>query len=164
MRKKLLLAVFCVCLLASCGENTRPSSLMAYVVTGLDNAPASRLMYYSDASPDTDSFLDADHIGEIYYDTFDINALCSDYAVMISCDDSPYEIHILLARAHSDLDEIVSALYGRRDLIQQKKAAEYNISGYERCGESAEVFTHGDYAVLLVTDDNKKAKKIICSH
>ena len=154
---------FSLCLFCSCGK-VSSSSLMAHVITEIGNVPASRLIYYSDASPETVNYLEKEQCGKIYYDSFDINALCLDYSVMIANCDTPYEIHILRARARSDLEEIMSALYIRRDLIQQKNSAEYNTAGYEKTGKSAQVFSKGNYGFLLVTDDNQQAEKIIRSY
>lgn len=160
--KKLLILCVLLCFLSSCG-GASSSSLMAHIVTEIGDVPASRLTYYSDASPETANCLDKAHCAKLYYESFDINALCADYAILIASGDTPYEVHILQARARSDLDEIMSALYARRDLIQQKNSAEYNPEGYERTGKSAQVFSKGNYGFLLVTDDNGRAEKVIRS-
>ena len=47
-----------IIILSACGQYTRSSDVMARVVTDISDLPVSRLIFYSDASPDTDEYLD----------------------------------------------------------------------------------------------------------
>ena len=156
-----MLIAFTICvLLCSCGKQAAPSDIMARVVTELEDVPGSRIIFYSDANPDTESFMKPEAIAAIYYDGFEINSLCEDYAVFMGSSDCPFEIHILKSRATSNMPEILSALQMRKDILQSKNAASYAPDSYD-VTMAAKVFSKGKYAILLVTKDNEKAEKVI---
>ncbi|MCI8590344.1 MAG: DUF4358 domain-containing protein [Clostridiales bacterium] len=134
--------------------------MMARLVTELQDVPETRMIFYNDANPDTENFMTQEYITKIYYQDFEINALCAEYAVFMGSGGAPYEIHILKARATSNMPEILSALQTRKDLLQSKNAAAYNPDAYD-VTMTAKVFSKEKYAVLLVTKDNEQAEKLI---
>ncbi|MCI8331787.1 MAG: DUF4358 domain-containing protein [Clostridiales bacterium] len=134
--------------------------MMARLVTELPNVPEARMIFYSDANPDTENFMTQEYITTIYYQDFELNALCAEYAVFMGSSSTPYEIHILKSRATSNMPEILSALQTRKDLLQSKHAAAYNPEAYDVM-MTAKVFSKEKFAILLVTTDNETAEKII---
>ena len=147
-------------LLTACSDSSKPSDMMARLVTELPDMPETRMIFYSDANPDTENFMTQELIAKNYYQDFEINALCAEYAVFMGSSNTPCEIHILKARAASNMPEILSALQMRKDLLQSKNAAAYNPDAYD-ITMTAKVFSKEKYAVLIVTKDNEKAEKMI---
>lgn len=147
--------------LSACASSPATSDIMARAITELDDMPGSRLIYYSNANPDTEHYLDQTHATQIYYEGFDIYALCDDFTILIGSADTPYEIHILRARASSNVPEILSALQTRKDMLQLKKSTSYNPDAYEATLSSAKAYSQERYVFLLVTTDNTAAENAI---
>ena len=141
----------------------RPSDAMAATLTALDRPPENYHIYYSDASEGSPHF-PSDEIKEKLYSTgYDIDSLCEGYAVLIGNGDLPYEIHLLKARSHSHLTDLMKCLNRRKELLAEPKNTTYNLDTAERT-QRALCYCAGKYAVLLVTDDNDAVRKLLSEY
>lgn len=127
-----------------------------------EDIPAS-LLYWKDAETE-ENILDMDMAGLYFYDEFaaDMSALTAlaDWALYIPATTHVFEIDVLRAETKAGL-ESASELLAMR--LESKTGSE--VLGYHPeeapLIAGAEIFTLGDYAVLLATHDNKLAKGAI---
>lgn len=160
--KKLLLLLLCL-FLPACTSQVRPSDAMAATLTALDRPPENYHIYYSDASESSPHFPSAEIKKKLYSSGYDVDALCEGYAVLVGNGDLPYEIHLLKARSHSNIADLLDCLNERKELLSERKNSTYNPDTIERT-RSSFCYCAGKYAVLLVTDDNEGIQKTLSEY
>lgn len=164
-----LLAVF-LFLFTSCTGSTPVSSVSAAElvkasVAGYESADVpDSLLFVRGAAEDSANYLDSETAGlyfkGIYGADMTVFDSLADYAIHIPNTKRVFEIDILVT--HSP-DELVAAA----DLLESRLTVKNNgdIQNYTPAEvpllESAEIFTTGNYAVLLATPDNSVARGII---
>ena len=157
--KRIYLLLLCL-LLTACGDAMRPSDAIATAVTHGQGLPESYHVYYSDADEESPHYPTAKIKEKLYTSGYDVDSLCEDYAVLIGNGTVPYEIHLLRARSHSNISDLLSCLNGRKELLTEHKNSTFNPDTEERV-EQAVSYCAGRYAVLLVTDDNDAMRALL---
>lgn len=157
--KKLCILLLCL-LLTACGETMRPSDAIARVATEGTSLPHDYHVYYSDADPDSPHYPTNGIKEKLYSSGYDIDSLCEDYAVLMGNGTVPYEIHLMRARSHSNISDLLSCLNTRRELLSEHKNSTFNPDTEERV-EQAVCYLAGRYAVLLVTADNTAMRALL---
>ncbi len=140
-----------------------PSDAMANAVTNGTGLPGDYHIYYSDADEDSPHYPTAQIKEKMYTDGYDIDALCEDYAILIGNCDVPYEIHLLRARSHSNLSDLLACVDERRELLSEHKNSTFNPDTEERVEKSVS-YCAGRYVVLLVTDDNDSMRGLLSDY
>ncbi len=164
-----LLAVF-LFLFTSCAGSTPVSSVSAAElvkasVAGYESADVpDSLLFVRGAAEDSANYLDSETAGlyfkGIYGADMTVFDSLADYAIHIPNTKRVFEIDILVT--HSP-DELVAAA----DLLESRLTVKNNgdIQNYTPAEvpllKSAEIYTTGNYAVLLATPDNSVARGII---
>lgn len=159
MKGLIPILILSLLLCSSCGGTKSSSELLALVITEVSACPETRLTYYSDAKPGSEHEMSEKTMSALF-GTGDINALCQDYAIMIGTSPTPWEIHILHARALSGVSELLDSLYARKDLLARRSNTAFSADEGGRLS-SVKVFSHGRYAFLLATDNNDEIESMI---
>ena len=160
MRTITLLTLAICLLLCSCAEETQSSDLMAHIITHGTAIPTDCLIYYSDAAEHSPNRITKKTLENMYMAAYPIDSLCENYAILLGKRDIPYEIHLMKARSHSDLGELMSALNARRELLYKKENDRFNSESGEQTARTT-VFCNGKYAILLLTPNNEELQKLI---
>lgn len=82
--------------------------------------------------------------------------LISDFRIILSDSDRPFELHVIRVHSSSDTDEIKKLLEKRAAMIRYHNKTELSYKTYE-----PSVFVYGRYAVLAVTEDNEAVKMML---
>lgn len=146
-------------LLVSCGNRGHTPTDIIYECIANGDAPASSI-YFSEAEENSDERIESEQLSKLYNGMSPEN-LCSSYALLLSKDDSIYEIHIYKARSQIKADQIAKILYRRVEMIQKKDIYLYDEENYENIAASAKVYKRGCYVSLIITNDNSSVESII---
>lgn len=82
--------------------------------------------------------------------------LLSDYAICYSNDNTTYEISVLKADTPENAQELLSVLNRRKQTMADGTKAAYDPD-FEILVKNSRIFTDGDFAILLITQDNNAA-------
>lgn len=143
----MLLALCCVFALCACGGDEKTADVgakdlvaAAQQATGFKEAD---VLFGADDSTFADRFF--------YYYGIEFNTV-RDCAMAYSSESKAYEISVLVAADGTDIDTLTDALETHRQM--QKSAYElYSPESVEML-DNAQIFSMGDYAVLVVADDS----------
>ena len=158
-------------LLTSCNPTiVQPSGytareLLTAITAELGATPPTRGVFAHGAQQGNREYLNARLSGLLYYGQagakiheFD---LLADYAIHLSTDQSGFEIHVFKLMCISDRAQVSKILQRRIYLLQSREVHIFNPSGYETHIASATVHISGNFVVLLVTNDNQTAIRVI---
>ena len=145
---------------AACSSGSAQATDLLYAVMGgMAEQPAGHVDF-SEADENSDGYADGEKLAKLY-DNMKLDGIFLSYALLLPEDDSIYEIHIYRARSEAKALQIEKILYRRVDMLQKSDVYLYNEENYESVISRARVIRRGIYAILLMTDDNSKAAKII---
>lgn len=140
-------------ILCACSQQPGAEELIVNITEAeQDSIPETFITYLSGAAQG-EHYLTDENMALLYPDGMDIRKLCEDYAIFIGCTQTPYEIHLLHARAQSDIAELLGGLYARRDMLCLRKNETFSDE-YRDAVDGARVYSSGRYAILIVTNDN----------
>lgn len=86
--------------------------------------------------------------------------MLSDYAICYSSDNTTYEISVLKANTDADVTRLVSILERRKQTLEGGVKAAYDPN-FKKLMQSSKIITDGQFAILLITNDNNAAIKAI---
>ena len=139
--------------------------LLNAITEELGVALPSRGVFYHGVQQGNREHLNARLTGLLYYGRtgakiheFD---LLADYAIQLSSDQSGFEIHVFKLMCISDRAQVSKILQRRITLLQSREVHIFNPSGYETYIAGATVHISGNFVVLLVTNDNQSAIRVI---
>lgn len=159
IKRLIPIIILSILLCSSCGSAKSSSELLALVITEVSACPETHFTYYSDAKPGSPHEMSDKTMSDLF-GTEDINTLCEDYAVMIGATHTPWEIHVLRARALSGVQELLDSLYTRKDLLARRANTDFSQDEGQRLS-AVKVFSHGRYVFLLATDNNTEIESAI---
>jgi hypothetical protein len=87
----------------------------------------------------------------------DIFSSVEDYALVLSKNDSGFEIQVLKMRHFSEVQGAKALLLQRKELLQSAEMRRYLGQRYEDYIASAVIYQKGVYLFLLATGDNDRA-------
>lgn len=142
----IFLALCCIFALCACGGDDKTADVSAkdLVAATLQATEfkGTDLLFGGDDSTFADRFF--------YYYGMEFSTV-SDCAMAYSSESKAYEISVLVAADGTDMDTLTDALDAHRQM--QKSAYELYSPESVKMLESAEIFTMGDYAVLVVAEN-----------
>ena len=160
MKRYVSLILFLIIVLCSCSRQEYTSTDLLYVMMEkLSSVPASSI-YFSEAEENGENSLGGEAFRELY-DGMSPLDLCESYALLVSRDDSVYEIHVYKGVSQIKCAEIEKILYRRIEMIQDKDLYLYDESNYENVISRARVVKKGRYVLLLATDMNDKLEDTV---
>ena len=153
----------CLCLsllLVSCGTNDyTPTDIIYKVIEKSDNLPSYNV-YFNSADKESDEYLDTDK-QLLLYNGMSPCELSTSFAVMLSKDDSVYEIHVYKSDSEINVPRIKKILGRRIELLQDNDVYLYEDENYEQIVSSARIISKGRYVFLLVTDRNNEIEELV---
>lgn len=165
MRQLLILLVIAVLTLSSCAAaaSRTTTDIMANAVSALETVPFGTV-YFCGAERYSSGELAPALAGYMYYGKYEINAsfsLLEDYAIRLSDRTEMCEIHILKAKSRSDTAVLMEMLESRLRILSGSDLESYDYRISHDLIGSAELFSKGNYAIMLITSDNAAVKKAI---
>lgn len=160
------LKLICVLLgfvfLCACTEKSLPKSYEAKQI--LDIAINATQEYentveYIKGTKDLDSFNMSLWADGAYAECAEFELL-DDYALCYSGDNGTYEISVLKAKNADDIEMLAKVLERRKTTLSSGDRAAYDPN-FDRLIKDAQIITSGNFAILLVTDDNAAAQEKI---
>lgn len=163
MKKKIIIPFVVILLfLSGCGEKYLPDTLGCSQI--LENVVGSDLKYentttYIKGQNDVDEYAMSVWADGIF-EEFDEYDLITDYAISYSNDNKTYEISILKAKNTNDAKKLEEVLERRKATLCDGTKATYD-SEFDITVKNSKIFTDGNFAVFLLTEDNDVALKRI---
>ncbi|NLE12549.1 MAG: DUF4358 domain-containing protein [Clostridiales bacterium] len=140
-------------------------SLLTAALAGYTGSDMPELQYYyNDAAEDDDEYLDEGTAGVLFYDDFiaDVSLLDSadSYAMAVPAGKRVFEIDVFKAPDSEKLADIKKLLEDRLSVKANGDVLNYTPEE-EPMLDGAEVYTAGNFAILVATADNTIAKNAI---
>lgn len=140
-------------------------SLLTAALAGYTGSDMPELQYYyNDAAEDDDEYLDEGTAGVLFYDDFiaDVSLLDSadSYAMAVPAGKRVFEIDVFKAPDSEKLADIKKLLEDRLSVKANGDVLNYTPEE-EPMLDGAEVYTAGNFAILVATTDNTIAKNAI---
>ncbi len=146
-------------LVACSGKGHTPTDILYECVSQIESCPSSSI-YFSEAEENSDAYIEKKQLSKLY-NGMSPEELCSSYALLLSKDDSIYEIHIYKAESQIKADQVEKILLRRVEMIQKKDVYMYNTDNYENISASAKIYKRGCYVSLIITNANDEIEKTI---
>ncbi len=161
MKRKIILAfVFLSLFLTSCSDSANtPTDILYECIGQVEQCPTSNI-YFSEAEAGCDEYIDEGQLKKLY-NGMSPASLSVSFALLLSKDDSIYEVHIYKAKSQLNAEEIEKILYRRVEMIQKKDIYLYDEENFENISASAKVYKKGRYVALIITDNNDSFEKVI---
>ena len=159
--KALYILLLCLSLiLVSCGRNDyTPTDIIYRIIEKSDNIPSYNI-YFDSADKESNEYIDTDK-QLLLYNEMSPCELSSSFAIMLSKDDSVYEIHVYKSDSDINVPRIKKILARRIELLQDNGVYLYEDENYERIVSAARIINKGRYVFLLVTDRNNEIEELV---
>ena len=145
---------------SSCSaRDMRATDILYEIIAHIEEPPAYNL-YFSEADMNADEYVSAEKLSGLYGGSDPAGQYLS-FALLLSEDDSIYEIHVFRAVSEAKAIQIEKILCRRQDMLQKRDVYMYDEDNYERVISQAQVFRKGSYCFLLLTADNRTVKSVI---